>query len=73
MAHLTSTIKGQISIILCFVQAKDGCQSEVCEHFLTLISVMDTTGAGLTEQLLSILEDCPLPLSECRGQGYNGR
>ncbi|CAM4475658.1 unnamed protein product [Caretta caretta] len=41
------------------------------EHFLGLVSLTETTGAGMTETILHQLEEMSLPIENLRGQGYD--
>ena len=43
----------------------------VKEHFIEFLPVNDSTGAGLTEVLINVLNKHGLVLDNCRGQGYD--
>ena len=45
---------------------------DVNEDFIGLVSVDDTTGETLTNALKDVLIRCMLPISNCRGQSYDG-
>ncbi|XP_065681538.1 zinc finger MYM-type protein 1-like [Hydra vulgaris] len=52
-------------------QDSDKNRFEMLEHFLGFITVVDTSGKGLTEKILKELEDNQIPIEDMRGQGYD--
>lgn len=63
--------KEQLSVILRFVLAANGNKPKICEHFLSFFVVDDTTGQGLADTLLNLIDGYGLSLEDCRGQGYD--
>lgn len=45
---------------------------EICESFLGFYACADQTAAGLSEQIVSIVQAKGLSFLKCRGQGYDG-
>ena len=45
---------------------------EINEDFIGLVHVPDIAAATLTSVIKDILIRCSLPLSQCRGQAYDG-
>lgn len=61
----------QLSLVFRFVSCKPGEEPHIHEHFLGFVSVDSTTGEGLTDTLLSQLNEMNVPLKNMRGQGYD--
>ncbi|XP_037743601.2 zinc finger MYM-type protein 1-like [Chelonia mydas] len=67
----------QMTMIIWFVDRPtsetENETESVCikEHFLGFVSLMETTGAGVTETILHQLEEMSLPIENLRGQGYD--
>ncbi|XP_074926075.1 zinc finger MYM-type protein 1-like [Chelonoidis abingdonii] len=67
----------QMTMIIRFVdRATSETENEtesVCikEHFFGFVSLMETTGAGMTETILHQLEEMSLPIENLHGQGYD--
>ena len=45
---------------------------EICESFLGFYACVDQTAAGLSDQIVSIVQAKGLSFDKCRGQGYDG-
>lgn len=45
---------------------------EICESFLGFYACVDQTAAGLSDQIVSIVQEKGLSFDKCRGQGYDG-
>lgn len=58
----------QLSISICWVDESYG----IHEDFIGLVHVSSTTGEALTSTIKDVLIHCSLPLSQCRGQSYDG-
>ena len=43
----------------------------VKEHFVRFVNILDSSGASLTEVVLEKLKSHDIPISNCRGQGYD--
>ena len=68
----------QMTMIVCFVDVirpSDNVMAEplviIREHFLGFVSLKETTGAFLTENILGQLEQMGLPIENLCGQGYH--
>jgi len=61
----------QLSIVIREVNVNESIGAEVYEHFVEFVGVHDTTGKGLCEQILLVLEKFGIPVTDCRGQGYD--
>ncbi|XP_011859233.1 PREDICTED: zinc finger MYM-type protein 1-like, partial [Vollenhovia emeryi] len=44
---------------------------EIKEHFIKFETVHDTTGKGLSETIMFMLDQLGMKISDCRGQGYD--
>ena len=60
----------QLSVVLRCVQIT-GRSVDVVEHFVGYLVAEESTGFGLTETFLERLKELKLPISDCRGQGYD--
>ncbi|XP_068989239.1 zinc finger MYM-type protein 1-like [Neodiprion pinetum] len=60
----------QLSLTMRFADLTDA-NFAIKEHFIEFIPANDSTGAGLTEVILSILDKHGLEIANCRGQGYD--
>ncbi|XP_011343812.3 zinc finger MYM-type protein 1 [Ooceraea biroi] len=60
----------QLSLTIRFADLSDDNIS-IKEHFLEFILVQSSSGAGLTEVILTVLNKHGLELHNCRGQGYD--
>ncbi|XP_069460610.1 zinc finger MYM-type protein 1-like [Ambystoma mexicanum] len=60
----------QMSLTVRFVDDSEG-QIKVKEHFVCFKPVDDSTGKGLTELFINILNENKIMLEHCRGQGYD--
>jgi hypothetical protein len=49
----------------------ENADAEICERFLGCTSIGDSTGKGLLDVTLKLLEKNKLELKHCRGQGYD--
>ncbi|XP_065662732.1 zinc finger MYM-type protein 1-like [Hydra vulgaris] len=68
--------KEQMSIIIRYVNIVKQLDNQVIsvitqESFIGFINVLDTTGLGLTEEILNSLESNNLSVMDIRGQGYD--
>ena len=63
-----ASYKEQLALCLRYVDK----QGRVCERFLGVIHVADTTSLSLKEAIESLLGDHDLTLTHVRGQGYDG-
>lgn len=72
IADCTSDISHieQLSLTIRFADLSDDNIS-IKEHFVEFIPVDDSSGAGLTEVILNMLNKHGLELRNCRGQGYD--
>ena len=59
----------QMTVIVRFVDTSDKCK--VREHFLGFLPLTKTTGASMTEEVLSKLKDLGHPVENLCGQGYD--
>ncbi|KAK2552153.1 hypothetical protein P5673_026910 [Acropora cervicornis] len=64
----TSHNEEKLSIVIRFVDAN----KDIREEFLEFKDLERTTGAAVSETLLSTLRSLNIPIEDCRGQGYNG-
>ncbi|KOC63383.1 Zinc finger MYM-type protein 1, partial [Habropoda laboriosa] len=60
----------QLSVVLRYVNITDK-EVEIKEHFIKFEIVHDTTGKGLSETIMLILDQLGIKISDCRGQGYD--
>lgn len=60
----------QLSFTIRFADLSDD-NITIKEHFIKFIPVNDSSGAGLTELILNVLNEHGLELHNCRGQGYD--
>lgn len=60
----------QLSVVFRYVNITDK-EVEIKEHFIKFEIVHDTTGRGLYETIMLILDQLGIKISECRGQGYD--
>ncbi|XP_015433463.1 PREDICTED: zinc finger MYM-type protein 1-like [Dufourea novaeangliae] len=60
----------QLSVVLRYVNITDE-EVEIKEHFIKFEIVYDTTGKGLSETIMLILDQLGIKISDCRGQGYD--
>jgi hypothetical protein len=60
----------QMSVVVHFVQIKDGEELRIQEHFLDFLLVEQTSGEELTKAILYELRKCNIPLENMRGQAY---
>jgi len=65
-----SSKKEQMSIVFRIVHIS-GSVVQVKEYFLCFLEAPDQTGSGSAEVVLNFLEKNSIPLSYCRGQGYD--
>lgn len=64
----TSHNEEKLSIVIRFVDAN----KDIREEFLEFKDLERTTGAAVSETLLSTLRSLNIPIEDCRGQGYDG-
>ena len=64
----TSHNEEKLSIVIRFVDAN----KDIREEFLEFKDLERTTGAAVSETLLSTLCSLNIPIEDCRGQGYDG-
>lgn len=70
--------KDQLSVIIRYVTIiNDGISGnpvdiQINETFLGFHEITDQTGSGISDFILSFLESNSIPISKCRGQGYDG-
>lgn len=64
----TSHNEEKLSIVIRFVDAN----SDIREEFLEFRDLERTTGAAVSDTLLSTLRSLNIPIQDCRGQGYDG-
>ena len=64
----TSHNEEKLSIVIRFVDAN----KDIREEFLEFKDLERTTGAAVSETLLSTLRFLNIPIEDCRGQGYDG-
>ena len=64
----TSHNEKKLSIVIRFVDAN----KDIREEFLEFKDLERTTGAAVSETLLSTLRSLNIPIEDCRGQGYDG-
>jgi len=60
----------QMTVVLRCVQI-NGRSVDIVEHFVGYLEVEQSTGLCMTETFLKKLRDLKLPISDCRGQGYD--
>ncbi|CAH3034039.1 unnamed protein product, partial [Porites lobata] len=63
----TSHNEEKLSIVIRFVDAN----KDIREEFLEFKDLERTTGAAVSETLLSTLRSLNIPIEDCRGQGYD--
>jgi hypothetical protein len=62
----------QLSMTIRFVDlTNENTDAEICERFLGFTSIDGSTGKGLSDVTLKLLEKNKLELKHCRGQGYD--
>jgi len=73
IADCTSDISNteQLSLTIRIADLSDDNNISIKEHFIEFIPVDDSSGAGLTEVILNVLNKYGLELHNCRGQGYD--
>ena len=59
-----------LSAVLRYVNITDE-EVEIKEHFIKFEIVHDTTGKGLSETIMLILDQLGIKISDCRGQEYD--
>lgn len=59
----------QMSVVIRTVKLDD--TPEIKEHFLGFLVAPKSTGHGLSDLILSRLEELNIPFSDCRGQSYD--
>ncbi|KAM7430177.1 hypothetical protein ABFA07_019069 [Porites harrisoni] len=64
----TSHNEEKLSIVIRFLDAN----KDIREEFLEFKDLERTTGAAVSETLLSTLRSLNIPIEDCRGQGYDG-
>ena len=64
----TSHNEEKLSIVIRFVDAN----SDIREEFLEFRDLERTTGAAVSDTLLSTLRSLNIPIQDCCGQGYDG-
>ncbi|KAJ8664432.1 hypothetical protein QAD02_006094 [Eretmocerus hayati] len=62
--------KEQLSILARIVDIS-GPEVEIKEYLLGFINITDSTGIGLTEVIVDVVERHGFKMSNCRGQGYD--
>jgi anion-transporting ArsA/GET3 family ATPase len=60
-----------MSVVVCFMQIKDGEELRIQEHFLDLLPIEQTSGEELTKAILQELRKYNIPLENKRGQAYD--
>jgi len=48
-----------------------GKTPEIKKHFLRFLIASESTGLGLSTQILTSLEELNIPFQDCRGQSYD--
>lgn len=66
----------QMTLIVRFVSIlsspiENGNYFKINEHFLNFVDIYDSTGAGMSEKILDVLEKNNLDMDDLRGQGYD--
>jgi hypothetical protein len=61
----------QMSVVVCFVQIKNGEELRNQEHFLVFLPVEQTSGEELTKAILQELRKYDIPLENMRRQAYD--
>jgi hypothetical protein len=61
----------QISVVVRFIQIKDGEELRIQEHFLNFLPVEQTSGEELTKVILQELRKYNIPLENMQGQAYD--
>jgi hypothetical protein len=69
LADETTDFSQQEQLAVCLRYVKD---FSICERFLCFAFAPDLTGAGLSSQLLSILDNLGIDIAYMVGQGYDG-
>uniref|UniRef100_UPI00359004C9 zinc finger MYM-type protein 1-like n=1 Tax=Myxine glutinosa TaxID=7769 RepID=UPI00359004C9 len=59
----------QMSVVIRTVKLEE--TPEIKEHFLGFLVAPESTGLGLSDLILSSLEELNIPFSDCRGQSYD--
>ncbi|KAJ8334015.1 hypothetical protein SKAU_G00413340 [Synaphobranchus kaupii] len=59
----------QMSVVIRTVKLEE--TPEIKEHFLGFLVAPESTGLGLSDLILSRLEELNIPFSDCRGQSYD--
>uniref|UniRef100_UPI00358EB2DD zinc finger MYM-type protein 1-like n=1 Tax=Myxine glutinosa TaxID=7769 RepID=UPI00358EB2DD len=59
----------QMSVVIRTVKLEE--TPEIKEHFLGFVVAPESTGLGLSDLILSSLEELNIPFSDCRGQSYD--
>ncbi|XP_062829387.1 uncharacterized protein LOC100558310 [Anolis carolinensis] len=61
----------QMTLVVRFIKIEANEDVSIKEHFLGFVPVTHSSGEGLTEILLKVLEARGIPLKSMRGQGYD--
>jgi hypothetical protein len=70
MLDYTSDINhiDQLSLTLKFFDIDEMC---IKKHFIEFEPLFNSSDEGIYESILSMLKNCKLELSNCKGQGYD--
>jgi hypothetical protein len=63
-----SKVEKMMSVVVRFVQIKDGEELRIQEHFLDFLPAEQTSGEELTKVILQELRKYNIPLENMRGQ-----
>ena len=72
IADETAGIANQEQTVTLYSLSQQHKEYIMNEDFIGLVHVPKTTSDTLTMAIKDVLESCALPLSQCRGQEYNG-
>lgn len=61
----------QLSIVFRIVNCESDVGVSIEEHFIGFVDVHDTTGKGLFDTFIDLLNKLQLNISDCRGQAYD--
>ncbi|XP_068697106.1 zinc finger MYM-type protein 1-like [Montipora foliosa] len=64
----TSHNEEKLTIVIRFVDSN----MDIREEFIDFKSLERTTGAAISNSILECLRDLNIPITDCRGQGYDG-